>query len=68
MSYLRVLAPHPKLTTDEASFSALLGALSPGTITTTLAWEVLIVTTVFALGLALLMFSNNEYVPREDAE
>jgi ABC-type transport system involved in multi-copper enzyme maturation permease subunit len=68
MSYLRTLAPHPQTQMDSGGFSALLSALSTATITNTLAWTVLLATIVVALALALAIFSNNEYVPREDAE
>ena len=68
MSYLRALAPHPQQDTDQASMTALLSAFSSSTITQQLAWTVLFFVTVITLTMALVLFSNNEFVPREDAE
>ncbi len=68
MAYLRVLAPHPKPQSDSVGMADLLGRLNPQTISTTMAWTVLPIIIVVGLGLALLLFSRNEYVPREDAE
>ncbi|MEP6754448.1 MAG: hypothetical protein ABJA67_03020, partial [Chthonomonadales bacterium] len=68
MSYLRALAPHPQQTTDRAGMTELLSAFSSSTISAQLAWTVLFSVTVICLTMALVLFSNNEFVPREDAE
>ncbi len=60
MSYLRALAPH--------AVPPDVGALSPQTITSGTAWVVLIGFSLFILAAACVIFSTNEYVPREDAE
>ncbi|HLV80440.1 MAG TPA: ABC transporter permease subunit [Chthonomonadaceae bacterium] len=68
MAYLRVLAPHPKPESATVDITDLLASLNPQTITTRLAWGVLIGVIVCALALALVVFSAREYVPREDTE
>jgi ABC-2 type transport system permease protein len=67
MAYLRVLAPHeqPAETMDLAS---LLSQFNPTVIEPALAWQVLLTVVVVSLGLALIIFSRGEYVPREDAD
>jgi ABC-2 type transport system permease protein len=68
MAYLRILAPHPQPEAETVDLSQLLSAFNPQTITNRLAWEVMAGVIVVALLAALLIFSTNEYVPREDAE
>lgn len=68
MSYLRVLAPHPQPESEAVEVTRVLTTLNPQTITQTLSWQVLLLTILIALTAALLLFSLNEYVPREDAE
>lgn len=70
MAYLRVLAPHPKpeQETQTVDFSSLLSSFNPETISSSLAWKVLIGVILVALAAALVLFSTREYVPREDAE
>jgi ABC-2 type transport system permease protein len=68
MAYLRILAPHPQPEAETLDLSQLLSAFNPQTITSALAWKVMAGVIVVALAGALLIFSTNEYVPREDAE
>lgn len=70
MSYLRVLAPHPQQEAETVDLSQMARqALSdPNAITPTLAWTTLFVFILVVLALSLLVFSNREYVPRDDAE
>ena len=66
MSYLRVLAPHENVYGAPGGITELLNMLSPDTISRSFAWTVLTLVTFFALASALVIFSRNEYVPRED--
>lgn len=68
MTYLRVLAPHPKPPDEEGDITDVLAALNPTTITPGHARWVLLGVILVALGLALWVFSRREYAPREDAE
>lgn len=68
MTYLRVLAPHPDATEAPRGITDLLAMLNPKTISEAYAWQVLIAVTIIVLAAALLIFTRNEYVPREDAE
>jgi ABC-2 type transport system permease protein len=68
MSYLRTLAPHPEPGTESASLEQAASLLDPNIISPSLAWTALIVSSFVALSLALITFSNREYVPRDDAE
>lgn len=68
MAYLRVLAPHPKPQAESVDISDLLSSLNPQTISSPLAWQVLTGVILVTVGIALFLFSTNEYVPREDAE
>jgi ABC-2 type transport system permease protein len=67
MAYLRVLAPHGDTTADEVDITQVLTNVSQDSITSHLAWIVLISVIVIAFALALVAFSTREYVPR-DAE
>ena len=63
-SYMQGLAQHP---TNEMSAGAA-GPLTPGTISATTAWLVMVPLTVVLLVIGALWFTTNEFVPREDAE
>lgn len=68
MTYLRALAPHPQPSAESQDLLQFLSGGNVTVITHGLAKTVLVC--VIAIGLmgALAIFSNNEYVPREDAE
>jgi hypothetical protein len=68
MSYLRALAPHDKPDADTVDVTQLFTNNGGEIISNTLAWTVLASVIVVFLLLALTVFSNREYVPREDAE
>lgn len=70
MTYVRALAPHSKIEPETVDLAqAAASALpAPNVISTPMAWGVLLGFSVVALGLALMTFSNREYVPRDDAE
>ena len=65
MTYLRVLAPHD----GPQSMIQLLSLNTVGVDppTRAVSWIVLVCVTLFSLAASLLIFSNREYVPREDA-
>ncbi len=67
MAYLRVLAPHPQPQSDTVDLGSISSMLNPPTISTHLAWGVLLSVIVVSLAAALLVFSTKEYAPR-DAE
>lgn len=68
-TYLRTLSPHPDVI-DSTSVRSLLSQLiqsgGKDEISQIFAWGALLVITVLALGIALTVFSNKEFVPRED--
>ena len=69
ISYLRALAPHTIPKADSMDLSeVLMGAVKTPVITHSLARWVLTVVIAGALGLALIIFSTREYVPRDDAD
>lgn len=68
MTYLRVLAPHPRPEGESIELGELLNLMNPQAISQPYAWKVLLAVIVVALVGALVVFSVNEYVPREDAE
>lgn len=68
MSYLRVLAPHPKPEADSVDIFQMLSSSASQTISSPFAWTVLSCVITVALCLSLYIFSTREYVPREDAE
>ena len=68
MTYLRTLAPHPQPAAESVDLLQFLSGGSTTVITSGLAKGVLACVVLVALGLALAIFSNCEYVPREDAE
>jgi ABC-2 type transport system permease protein len=66
--YLRTLAPHPQpLIELNRIQSGLFNLLNPTTIKPSMAWLVLGLVTFASLTGALVIFSDREYVPREDA-
>jgi ABC-2 type transport system permease protein len=69
MTYLRVLAPHetPTPPTIRPEAMDVLAVLNPTTITRSEAWVVLLVVIAVSLGVALLVFSKREYVPKENS-
>jgi hypothetical protein len=68
MTYLRTLAPHPQPAAESVDLLQFLSGGNQTVITQNLARGVLLCVIVVALGFALTIFSNCEYVPREDAE
>jgi ABC-2 type transport system permease protein len=68
MSYLRVLAPHPRQQATDAGANNLLSVLTPQSIPVWLAWLVLGCVIFATLAGSLVVFSEREYAPREDAE
>lgn len=68
MAYLHALAPHPQPSSDTVDIGNIFSSmLNPATISTHMAWTVLICLIVCCLGASLLVFSTKEYAPR-DAE
>jgi hypothetical protein len=68
MSYLRVLAPHPKPPAESIDLLQFLSGSNQETISSALSRGVLATVTVVALVGALAMFSLREFVPRDDAD
>ena len=68
MAYLRVLAPHPQPLSGTQNFQELFASLNPQAISTTMAWVVLGLVAFAGLAGAVVVFSEKQYVPREDAE
>jgi len=68
MYYLHVLAPHRQIERQSVNPQELVNALSPVAVSVPISWGVLIFAIFASLLMALLIFSNNEYVPREDAD
>jgi ABC-2 type transport system permease protein len=68
MSYLRALGPRPDAAGSDAELQRVLSAVSPATISSGLAWMVLACVIFATLAAALVIFSEREYAPREDAE
>lgn len=67
MAYLRVLAPHASPEGETVDLFTVLSGLAPTKITSTLSWEVLLAVIIIALAGAMVVFSQREYVPRDDA-
>jgi len=69
MTYLRVLAPHPRPDEQEGGrrIEDLFAVLNPDVISPTHARWVLLGTIVVTVALAVLVFSLREYAPRDDA-
>jgi ABC-2 type transport system permease protein len=68
MAYLRVLAPHPQpKSLSGGELQDVLASLNPQSISHALAWVVLSCVTFAALAGAIVVFSEREYAPREDA-
>jgi hypothetical protein len=68
MTYLRALSPHPQPAAESVDLLQFLSGGNQTVISQGLARGVLIGVIVVALTIALVIFSSNEYVPREDAE
>ena len=68
MAYVRVLAPHQQLEREAVDIKEFLTVMNPAAISDARAWTVLTLVIGLSLAAALLIFSRNEYVPREDAE
>jgi hypothetical protein len=66
MTYLRVLAPHPRPEAATLDITQFLSLLPASAISTPTAWWVVTLTSCITLALALLLFSVREYVPRDD--
>lgn len=67
MEHLRVLAPHAPPQADTVDLSSLLSTLTSSDISTKVSWIVLISIIVIGIAGATLLFSQKEYVPRDDA-
>lgn len=67
MTYLRVLAPHPKPEAASVDITQILSLLTPEVVSARAAWAVLASVIVLGLAASLLSFSVREYVPRDDA-
>ena len=68
MAYLRVLAPHPQpKSLSGGELQDVLASLNPQSISHGLAWVVLSCVIFAALAGAIVVFSEREYAPREDA-
>jgi ABC-2 type transport system permease protein len=68
MAYVRVLAPHPQPLTQMTGLQELISQFNPQSISSTMAWIVLGLATFAGLAGAVVVFSERQYVPREDAE
>lgn len=68
MSYLRVLAPHPKPPAESMDLLQFLSGSNQETISVALSRGVLAGVTVIALIGALVLFSLREFVPRDDVD
>jgi ABC-2 type transport system permease protein len=68
ITYLRVLADHPRPDDEEGNLVNMLASLNPTTVSPEHARLVLLMLSAVALSAALWVFSRREYVPREDAE
>ena len=67
MAYLRALAPHNRPESDTVDLTQMAASTHPA-ISHSLAWWVLTSVTLGCLILALVIFSNGQYVPRDDAD
>lgn len=67
-TYLRVLAPHPQPEGESIELTRFLSMLNSQNLTPTFSGRVLVGVIIVALGLALVIFSTREYVPREDTD
>jgi ABC-2 type transport system permease protein len=67
MAYLRALAPHPQPKGLSGDAQEFLSAFNPQSISHTLAWIVLGCLMFAGLAGAIVVFSEREYAPREDA-
>lgn len=65
MSYLHELAPHPAAQPQQTA-NPFLALAQQSDITPRISWIVLAAVIAVTLGMALLVFSLREYVPRED--
>jgi hypothetical protein len=67
MTYLRALAPHARPESASTELTSLFAAANPEAVPSFLAWWVLPIVTVVALGAAAVIFSLREYVPKDDS-
>ena len=67
MAYLRVLSPHRMPDSGAEGANNSLAVFNPATISQPFAWGVLLGLITLGLVAALLVFSNREYTPRDDA-
>lgn len=67
MEHLRVLAPHAPPQADTVDLNNLLSTLNSSDISTKVSWIVLICIIVIGIAGATVLFSQKEYVPRDDA-
>ncbi len=65
MTYVRTLSKHAAVGESDAA-SELLRALNPVQISTTTAWNTVIILTVLALAIGSFVFNRGEYVPKEE--
>lgn len=66
--HLMALAQHPSTGESGGPLAALSGAFGTNTIPTSTAWVILIGIVAIATGVSAFVFSNFEYVPREDTD
>jgi hypothetical protein len=67
MAYLRVLAPHPPPEADTVDMAKLLTTMTSSDISAKVSWIVLLCIIAAGIAGATVLFSQREYVPRDDA-
>ena len=65
MTYVRTLSQHAAIGDSDAA-SELLRTLNPLVISTSTAWNTIIVLTILALTIGTFFFSRGEYVPKDE--
>lgn len=65
MTYVRTLSQHAAVGDSDAA-SEIMRALNPVVISTSTAWNTLIVVTILALAIGSFFFSRGEYVPKDE--
>lgn len=67
-SHLEAITRRPSSGPTSNTVNALAGDAAFNTIPAGTAWMILVVATLACIAIAAIWFSNNEYLPREDAE